>query len=169
MAPFGASPSRRIASRWISRARFAEKSESASARAASGASGTSAAARRSRFFRTALGCCPNPDFNDSWQLVDAFGTRAELIPPSPTTSTPVTFTCGGGSWTLTLAVTPNGSATSVSSFSALTAAQQAQMNGGQVEVKAVGSVSLLAGLNTGSSLLSLYHISVQGDAIMAVL
>ena len=66
---------------------------------------------------------------------------------------------------MTLAVTPNGSATSVASFSALTAAQQAQMNGGQVEVKAVGSVSLLAGLNTGSSLLSLYHIAVQGDAI----
>jgi RHS repeat-associated protein len=36
---------------------------------------------------TALGCCPNPDFNDTWQLVDGFGTRAELIPPSITTST----------------------------------------------------------------------------------
>ena len=36
---------------------------------------------------TALGCCPNPDWNDTWQLVDAFGTRAELIPPSFTTST----------------------------------------------------------------------------------
>jgi hypothetical protein len=57
----------------------------------------------------------------------------------------------------------------VSSFSALTAAQKTQMNGGQVEVKAVGSVSLLAGLNTGSTPLSLYNIAVQGDAIMAVL
>ncbi len=89
--------------------------------------------------------------------------------PSTVTSTPVTFTCGGGSWTLTLAVTPNGSATSVSSFSALTAAQAAQLNGGQVEVKAVGSVSLLAGLSLGSPLLSLYQVSVQGDAIMAIL
>jgi len=89
--------------------------------------------------------------------------------PTTVTSTPVTFTCGGGSWTLTLAVTPSGSSTSVSSFSALTAAQQAQLNGGQVEVKAVGSVSLLAGLNAGSPLLSLYQITVQGDAIMAVL
>ncbi|HEY4024984.1 MAG TPA: hypothetical protein VGO86_01030, partial [Candidatus Dormibacteraeota bacterium] len=36
---------------------------------------------------TALGCCPNPDFNPSWQLMDGFGTRAELIPPNLSTST----------------------------------------------------------------------------------
>jgi len=123
--------------------------------------------------RLAANARVNPALKDSLflqRLVDSSApAMAGCTLPSPITSTPVTFTCGGGSWTLTLAVTPNGSATSVSSFSALTAAQQAQMNGGQVEVKAVGSVSLLAGLNTGSSLLSLYHISVQGDAIMAVL
>jgi RHS repeat-associated protein len=36
---------------------------------------------------TALGCCPNPDFNDTWELVDGFGTMAELIPPSRSVST----------------------------------------------------------------------------------
>jgi Flp pilus assembly protein TadG len=115
----------------------------------------------------------NPGLTDSFflqRLIDSSApAMAGCTLPSTVTSTPVTFTCGGGTWTLTLAVTPNGSSTSVSSFSALTAAQKAQMNGGQVEVKAIGSVSLLAGLNTGSSPLSLYNIAVQGDAIMAVL
>jgi hypothetical protein len=96
--------------------------------------------------------------------------------PSTIVSTPITLVnaqgnpwCGGGTWTLTLAVTPKGSSISASSFSSLDALQRAQLNGGQVEVKAVGSVALLAGLNTGSPLLKLYQIGVQGDAIMAVL
>jgi RHS repeat-associated protein len=36
---------------------------------------------------TALGCCPNPDFNSTWNLADAFGTAAELIPPAKSVST----------------------------------------------------------------------------------
>jgi RHS repeat-associated protein len=37
-----------------------------------------------------LGCgtvCESPQWNDTWQLVDAFGTQAELIPPSTGVST----------------------------------------------------------------------------------
>src|SRR5215472_12218953 len=37
-----------------------------------------------------LGCttsCPTPAFSDDWQLVDGFGTKAELIPPNLDTST----------------------------------------------------------------------------------
>ena len=36
---------------------------------------------------TAQGCCPNPNFNDTWNLMDSFGTRAELIPPATSVST----------------------------------------------------------------------------------
>jgi Flp pilus assembly protein TadG len=89
--------------------------------------------------------------------------------PATVTSTPVILSCGGGTWTLTMTVTPNGSGTSATSLANLTTAQRAQMNGGQIEVKTVGSVSMLAGLNTGSPLLNLYGVTVQGDAIMAVL
>jgi hypothetical protein len=35
----------------------------------------------------ALGCCPDPEWDDTWHLVDGFGTDAELIPPSMTAST----------------------------------------------------------------------------------
>jgi Flp pilus assembly protein TadG len=89
--------------------------------------------------------------------------------PASVTSTPVTFTCGGGTWTITLAVKPSGSATSYSAFSAVPSAALGQLNGGTVEVKAVGSVSLLAGLATGWRGMQLYQVTVQGDAIMVVL
>ena len=34
-----------------------------------------------------LGCCTNPQWNDSWHLIDGFGTDAELIPPNLSVST----------------------------------------------------------------------------------
>ena len=85
------------------------------------------------------------------------------------TSTPVTFTCGGGTWTITETVTPAASATSYSTFAAVLGTSKAQLNGGTVELKAVGSVSLLAGFATGWSGVALYQITVQGDAVMVVL
>jgi Flp pilus assembly protein TadG len=89
--------------------------------------------------------------------------------PTSVTSTPVTFNCGGGNWTLTMTVTPAGSGTSYSTFSAVPSSSLAQLNGGTVEVKAVGAVSLLAGFATGWQGLSLYQITVQGDAVMVIL
>lgn len=79
--------------------------------------------------------------------------------------------CSGtaGTWTFSLAVTPVGYS-SVSRFADLTAADaRAHLNGGTVEVKAVGSVSLLNGLSTGAMRLGLYQITVQGDAVMVML
>jgi Flp pilus assembly protein TadG len=90
-------------------------------------------------------------------------------PVTSVASTPVSFSCGGGSWTITTKVTPSGSATSYSSFSSIPSSALGQLNGGNVEVKVAGSVSLLAGLTTGWSGLSLYQIGVQGDAVMVVL
>jgi Flp pilus assembly protein TadG len=89
--------------------------------------------------------------------------------PASVTSTPVSFSCGGGSWTITTAVTPNGSASSYNSFGNIPSASLGQLNGGTVEVKVAGSVSLLAGLATGWNGLALYQIGVQGDAVMVVL
>jgi Flp pilus assembly protein TadG len=88
---------------------------------------------------------------------------------SPTTIPPLTLNCGGGTWTLTMRVTPNGSATSYPSLSALPSSALAQMNGGRVEAKAVGSVSLLAGFAPGWAGIKLQPIQVQGDAVMVVL
>lgn len=88
---------------------------------------------------------------------------------SSTSTSPVTMTCGGGTWTLSMRVTPNGSSTSYPSLSALPSSARAQLNGGTVEVKAVGSVSLLAGFATGWANMALQQIRVQGDAVMVVL
>jgi Flp pilus assembly protein TadG len=123
--------------------------------------------------RVAANARLNPSITDNVILQRAIDASAPALAgctlPGTVTSTPVTFSCGGGSWTLTMAVTPSGSATSESSLANLTAAEKLQMNGGQVEVKTIGQVSLLAGLNTGAPLFNLYQITVQGDAIMAVL
>jgi hypothetical protein len=91
------------------------------------------------------------------------------LPPG-ITSTPVSLTCpaGAGTWTLTLVVTPDGSS-AASTFAGLSSAARAHPNGGTVEVKAVGSVSLLNGFSTGVMGLSLYRITVQGDAVMVLL
>jgi RHS repeat-associated protein len=34
-----------------------------------------------------IGCCPAPQWNNVWQMVDGFGNKAELIPPNLNTST----------------------------------------------------------------------------------
>jgi Flp pilus assembly protein TadG len=88
---------------------------------------------------------------------------------SPVTSTPVTFNCGGGTWTITMTITPAGSGSTYSTFSAVPASSRAQLNGGTVEVKAAGSVSLLAGFTSGWNGMALYQINVQGDAIMVMM
>jgi Flp pilus assembly protein TadG len=90
-------------------------------------------------------------------------------PPTSVTSTPVSFSCGGGSWTITTSVKPSGSASSYSSFVNVPSASIGELNGGTVEVKVVGSVSLLAGFATGWNGLALYQIGVQGDSVMVVL
>jgi hypothetical protein len=131
--------------------------------------------------RLAANARVNPAITDRMilqRLIDgSLPALAGCALPTPITSTPVILVnpatsqppCGGGTWTLTLAITPNGSATSRSSFSALSAAELAQLNGGSIEVQAVGAVALLAGLNTGSVGLTLPQIRVQGDAVMVVL
>jgi Flp pilus assembly protein TadG len=115
----------------------------------------------------------DPGITDAYivqRVVDAASpAMLGCTPPSSVTSTPVTFTCGGGTWTITESVTPNGSATSYSTFSSIPSSGLSQLNGGTVEVKAVGSVALLAGFATGWRGLSLYQITVQGDAVMVVL
>lgn len=75
-------------------------------------------------------------------------------------------TCGGGTWTFTLAVTPPGSATSYSSIAtALTNSTNPYLSGGSITVTAQGGVALLGGLCTGGNL-CLPSIGVQGQATM---
>jgi Flp pilus assembly protein TadG len=90
--------------------------------------------------------------------------------PASIPSTPITLTCpsGVGTWTLTLTVTPTSGSAS-SSFAGLSTTALNQLNGGTVEVKAVGSVSLLAGFATGAMGLNMYQVTVQGDAVMVLL
>jgi Flp pilus assembly protein TadG len=90
--------------------------------------------------------------------------------PASITSTPVSLTCppAAGTWSLTLVVTPNGYS-AASTFGSLSSTARAHLNGGTVEAKAVGSVSLLKGFSTGAMGLSLYGITVQGDAAMVIL
>ena len=73
-------------------------------------------------------------------------------------------TCAGGTWTFTLAVKPNGSATTYSSM-ATAAANSTTLSGGQVTVTARGSVAMLGGYCLGQSL-CLPSISVQGQSSM---
>jgi hypothetical protein len=84
--------------------------------------------------------------------------------------TPVALTCPGGvgSWTLTMTVTPT-SGGAASSFASLSPTGQANIDGGTIEIKAVGAVSLLAGFATGGTGLSLSPVTVQGDAAMVIL
>ena len=84
-------------------------------------------------------------------------------------STTLTCPAGAGTWQLSMVITPNGTASVANTFAGLSTAGLNQLNGATVEVKAVGSVSLLAGFATGAMGLSLYQLSVQGDAVMVVL
>jgi Flp pilus assembly protein TadG len=122
--------------------------------------------------RVAANARVDPGITDTYivqRLVDAASPAMLGCSPPAISSTPVSFTCGGGTWTVTMAVTPSGSATSYSTFSGVPASALGNLNGGTVEVKAVGSVALLAGFATGWRGLSLYQIGLQGDAVMVVL
>lgn len=75
------------------------------------------------------------------------------------------LTCGGGTWTFSVRVTPSsGSPTYTSLASAR--GSLASLSGAQVEVRASGSVAMFAGFFAGP--LGLGQISVRGDAIMVV-
>jgi Flp pilus assembly protein TadG len=123
--------------------------------------------------RVAANARLDPGVTDAYIIQRVIDAAAPAMPgcaaPSSVSSTPLTFNCGDGSWTITMAVTPTGSGTSYSAFSAVPSSALGQLNGGTVEVKAVGSVSLLAGFASGWQGLSLYGVNVQGDAIMEIL
>lgn len=78
--------------------------------------------------------------------------------------------CGGGTWTLTLSVTPPGSVTSYSSLT--TAIANSPLNptlsGGSVTLTAAGSVAIMSGLCTSGNL-CLPSIGVHGGASMEFL
>jgi Flp pilus assembly protein TadG len=124
--------------------------------------------------RVAANARLDPSLTDSMilqRLIDSSApAMAGCTLPASITSTPVSLTCppGAGTWTLTLVVTPAGSAPA-STFAGLSSAARTHLNGGTVEVKAVGSVSLLSGFSTGAMGLRLYGITVQGDAAMVLL
>jgi Flp pilus assembly protein TadG len=123
--------------------------------------------------RVAANARVDPGVTDAFivqRVIDAASpAMLGCVGPATVTSTPVTFSCGGGDWTITMAVRPSGSATSYSAFSAVPSSALAQLNGGTIEIKTVGSVSLLSGFATGWRGLSLYQITVQGDAVMVIL
>jgi Flp pilus assembly protein TadG len=75
-------------------------------------------------------------------------------------------TCGGATWTLSLAATPPGSGTSYSSIaSAVSNSTNPFLSGGKIIVTAVGSVALMGGWCTGQAL-CLPPVTVQGQAAM---
>ena len=78
-------------------------------------------------------------------------------------------TCGGGTWTFTLAVTPPGSATSYSSIAtAILNSTNPYLSGGKITVTASGTVALVAGLCTNGGM-CLPGITVQGQSAMEFL
>ncbi|MCA1645252.1 MAG: pilus assembly protein [Chloroflexi bacterium] len=78
-----------------------------------------------------------------------------------------TQTCGGATWTFTLAATPPGSNTSYASIpTAVTNSTNPFLSGGQITVTATGAVAMMAGWCMGQSL-CLPPIGVQGQASMA--
>lgn len=82
-----------------------------------------------------------------------------------TTTLNTTQSCGGGSWTLSINVTPASGSPTYTSLSAARSGQSS-LSGAQVEVRAHGSVSMYAGFFAGA--LGLSSISVQGDAVMVI-
>jgi len=76
-------------------------------------------------------------------------------------------TCGGGTWTFTVAITPPNSATTYSSITSALAAYPT-LSGGQITVTASGSVALMSGMCTSGGL-CLPGINVQGQSSMEFL
>ena len=73
--------------------------------------------------------------------------------------------CGAGSWTFSISVTPPGGSPTYTSLSAAHSGQSS-LSGDQVEVRAQGSVSMFAGFFAGA--LGLSSIGVRGDAVMVI-
>lgn len=73
--------------------------------------------------------------------------------------------CGGGTWTFSIRVTPAGGSPVYTSLAAARANPNG-LSGSQLEVRASGSVAMFAGFFAGT--LGLSQISVRGDAIMAM-
>ena len=82
-----------------------------------------------------------------------------------TTTLNTAQSCGAGSWTFSVQVTPASGSPTYTSLSAARAGQST-LSGAQVEVRAQGSVSMYAGFFAG--VLGLNSISVQGDAVMVI-
>src|SRR5579871_575914 len=98
------------------------------------------------------------------RLIDAASPALQGCQPVQTQQT-----CGGGTWTLTLAATPPGSSTSYNSLrAALANSTNPYLSGGKITVTAAGSVALLNGLCVSGNL-CLFGIGVHGQASMAFL
>jgi len=76
--------------------------------------------------------------------------------------------CSGGTWTLTIEVTPAAGSPIYSSVAAARAAGLSALRGAQVHVRARGDVSLFVGFLTGAMGLGLNQVTVEGDARMVV-
>ncbi len=75
-------------------------------------------------------------------------------------------TCGGGTWTFTVAAIPPGSVTAYSTIAqAVANSTNPLLSGGQITVTAAGSVAMLGGFCSGQAL-CLPPIAVQGQASM---
>jgi hypothetical protein len=88
--------------------------------------------------------------------------------PSLAGCAPVTThqSCAGGTWTLSLAITPPGSGTAYDSLArAVSNSSNPDLSGGQVTVTASGAVAMLGGYCLGQQL-CLPSIGVQGQASM---
>lgn len=75
------------------------------------------------------------------------------------------LSCGGGSWTFSIMVTPASGSPTYNSLSAARSGQSS-LSGAHVEVRAQGSVAMFAGFFASG--LGLSSISVQGDAVMVI-
>jgi len=76
--------------------------------------------------------------------------------------------CSGGTWTLTIEVTPAAGSPIYSSIAAARASGLSALQGAQVHVRASGGVSLFIGFLTGAMGLGLNQVTVQADARMVV-
>ena len=76
--------------------------------------------------------------------------------------------CSGGTWTLTIEVTPAAGSPIYSSIGAARASGLSALQGAQVHVRARGGVSLFIGFLTGAMGLGLNQVTVQADARMVV-
>jgi hypothetical protein len=95
------------------------------------------------------------------RLIDASSPALQACQPITTQQT-----CGGGTWTFTIAATPPGSATSYASIeTAVLNSSNPYLSGGQITARASGSVALLGGVCLARSV-CLPSIGVQGQASM---